>query len=185
MRRFAFGLGLLILGVLLSGCGLFGAPSPTLGMNPTLSGTVQRWTGTSGTIHAVDMTGDIVYGEGSIDARGRFSLQLDIPGSLQPLQTSEGTCSLKANQENIRYAVSPFLAGPGDEMIVYVDRVDNPSRQAMLFFVNKDARVWNEGNCDQKVDLNLRAGWNWVVADSKASTYRTAFPAGFVWVVSQ
>ncbi len=187
MRRFAFGLGLLVLGVLLSGCGLFGAPSPALGESPTLSGTVQRWTGSSGKIVAINMGGDAVYGEGTIDSAGRFSLRLkslktEAPGLLEAIRPQEGACSLKVSREGVRIALVQVLEGPGGEIVLYVDRADKPTRFAQLIYADGNVRVWTEGQCPQTLDLDLRAGWNWVVANSKL---QTAFPAGFVWIVSE
>ena len=190
MRKGAWVLGLFVLALTLSGCGGLGLPGTSLGPNPTLKGEVQDYAGTAGDLYAYDPNMDYVFGEGEIYKDGSFTLSLydlaeKLPGALLPVKSQESSdgCKLEVSTGEVGWNMLGPIVGPSGSL-VYVN-LKHEDRLAMLFYADRDARVRTSG-CTFTWDLDLRKGWNWVIAITKENRppdERTEPPVGFVWMV--
>lgn len=190
MRNQAKWLWLLAL-VLLAGCGGSGS-SPALGEEPEISGKVQDWSGSSGTVLAVNLGGQTL-GEGTIQSDGSFRVQMyslanDYPSALTEISLSDSSdaCVIEVSPSGVQWGMAQFLEGPGGELIGIVDDPLGPRKLGSLIYVDGDVTITSQGVCSIEWDLDLKRGWNWVVqtiADDGSSVVESKYPSGMEWHV--
>jgi len=174
--------------VLLVSCGGSG-PSPSLGETPEIKGKVQNWSGSSGEVLAVNF-GDQILGKGTIQSDGGFRVRLysvarDLPNALAEISLSDSkeTCSIHVSPSGVRWTLVSFLEGPEGEIVGLLNDPEAPDQFGQLIYVDSDVTIRSEGECYITWDLDLKAGWNWIVytINDDGEVMESKYPSGLRW----
>jgi hypothetical protein len=113
----------------------------------------------------------------------KLSLTLGTPGASAPGFVSATNYELTAEPEAKILRVAYFLAGDDSRGLYYLQ---DENHFCFFVYAEKDTRVTGTTTDDDTYDLNLKEGWNMVLAigNGAGQVYKTGAPdASYIWEV--